>query len=269
VRKHFPAFAVFALFTFALHALWFGRGTTYPIGDAAAYALQPVRIYHAFVDDGPSAALEVFYRDRGWKPIVHQYLILPFLAVTGGDLRAALRLYSPLAGLAFALAIYAFLLRLGGTRTQSGACTLALLSTAWGILDQGEFLSEIPFLVCALMALREWPRETGEAHWTKTAVWLTVALLVRPVEAAITVLPAFLADYIRRFPAPQRLRLAGRMAAEGFAALTLALYPFFVYDLGREYSALQVTIFTVGIVLYWIYRWRRRPDAGFLWTTIL
>jgi hypothetical protein len=237
---------LFVLSVLVLHLLH--HDPNYQLSDAAFYMERAQDMYITYRDQRAVEGLRFQFFDRHWKPVLSQHLMLPVLALTGGDTRAAFRIYSVEMALLLALGIYFALSGWIADRRMAALGSLLIFLAPWMLSDQFEFGSEAPWLAFAAWFFGFLSRNL----WGPATAALILATFSRPVENVFClVIPYAIILFGWKFVWP---------LGEAAVVLAITLYPY--ARTGAEYPiGIQIAIATLWL-LYVIAKMRYLKNCG-------
>jgi len=180
--------------------IWHVVDETYPMGDAGDYFLTTQAIYDNFFRHGFFEGLKNTYWIRAWKPIIFPHLCVPFLFLTGGKVILAVSLY--MLSVQTALTYYLFkTYRMWLTPLWAALATLFITASPSVFSQSFEFMTELTLCLFLIMTYYYLSRfdfqKISEA--VKVGCVVALALLVRPVEAAIYLSPFLLITFFNLY----------------------------------------------------------------------
>ena len=242
--------------------IWHLVDETYPMSDAGDYFLTTQAIYKNFFRYDFFEWLRLSYFTRTWKPIIFPHLGVPFLFLSGGKVILAVSMY--VLTVQAALTYYLFkICRMWLGPALSALLTIFIVASPTIISQFFEFMTELTLCLFLLMtyyylSIFEF-KKISEA--VKVGSVVALALLVRPVEAAIYLMPFLLMTFYKLHKEKKVSRL--------FIALHLLLilimafiqtHLFFMPQI-RFQTASTTILFLLPVILLGFY-WYRRVERN-------
>lgn len=192
IKSYYPYFLALILpFIFTL--AWFLKNAELPSSDAANYMSTSVDITAKFFSNNMLHGIAAIYDIRGWRPVVFPALLVPYILITKGNLLLSYSLFE-VGALVFTL-IYVYLyLRLVLNRLSGViASSIILLLPHIQIQILGFYCESMlfPAVLAALYHFYLSHNLSNKKHSYLSALFFSWAILIRPVEAVVHMLPVF------------------------------------------------------------------------------
>ena len=181
---------------------WHFTNTQLPLSDAVDYLNSAHSIYSFLLSGQYFDFFISFFNERGWRPIIFQLFIVPFLIVSFGDMNLAVILTHVFFNSLSVLFIFKLFSKFLNLYT-SAICAL-ILSLSLNVMFGGEPLplfSEIafvPFFIATIYYLINSDLFKNKRKTNLFILFFTLCLLTRPVEAILyLLLPLIIIIYKR------------------------------------------------------------------------
>jgi hypothetical protein len=187
MKKKLLLFIIILALPAFFYAHWVLNHSLYPKNDEAAYFTVTQETYLTFKYDGFLEGFEAAYTHRHWKPIFHQIAAVPILALTNGDTRNAVFIYSGLCYFLLIAGIFSFLYnKLNEAFLIPATLIIALMPWVYGMSTT--FNSEIGFATATIWFFYCWHDYgifSSKRNASISASLLFLMFILRPVEAAL------------------------------------------------------------------------------------
>jgi len=184
------AYVSMIVITCTIFLLWHFKNGVIPNDDAGDYFKTALQVYHQFTNFGWFKGLKAMYFVRGWRPIFFPVMALPFVAICGGKILCSVSMT-----LIFYYVImlsYLYVLAKDIVSPWKAAlCGIWVGTLHWLTPSVFFFMSEIPLIACSIAAVYHFKKSDFFSSWKHTligAIWLALAFMIRPVEAAFAFL---------------------------------------------------------------------------------
>jgi len=174
--------------------IWLFINTQLAGNDAANYMMTAIDSYNYFTDHGFVRGLWHFYTDRGWRPILFPNLAVPFLLISRGNMYFA---YASVAfSCIFLSSTYIYLY----SRFILNRYSSIVVANIIGLLPLMQaqilmFYAESALFVCLLACIYHLIKSNYliyKIHVVAFVCFLSLALMIRPVEAVTDLIFVFL-----------------------------------------------------------------------------
>jgi 4-amino-4-deoxy-L-arabinose transferase-like glycosyltransferase len=166
---------------------WKLKNNQYPKNDESFYFGLTQKLYVEFNHKSTAEAIQNVYYFKNFKPILHPILAIPVLALTDGDARLTIAIYTSIIYTILLLICYLFLSRhLKQTAAAIGTIFIAFIPWIFGL--QASFNSEITFVTATLGLFYSVYDQTNFKNLKNSLLAgasLSLMICLRPVETAM------------------------------------------------------------------------------------